>query len=71
ACLGVMSSRLSYELVQKAARAGLEILVGISMPTALAVDLADSVNMTIACTKNRRLMVFCGDQRIIPGPAGK
>lgn len=71
ACLGIMSSRLSYELVQKAARAGLEILVGISMPTALAVDLADSVNMTIACTKNRRLMVFCGDQRITPGPAGK
>lgn len=64
ASLGIMSSRLSYELVQKAARAGLEMLVGISMPTALAVDLADSVNMSLASTKNGRLMVFCGDQRI-------
>jgi FdhD protein len=60
-----MSSRLSYELVQKAARAGLEILVGISRPTALAVELARSVNMTLACAKDGRLMVFCGDRRII------
>jgi FdhD protein len=65
ACLGIMSSRLSYELVQKAARAGLEILVGISRPTALAVELARSVNMTLACAKDGRLMVFCGDRRII------
>jgi FdhD protein len=64
ALLGVMSSRLSYELVQKAARAGLEIMIGISRPTALAVDLARSLNMTLACAKDRELMVFCGEQRI-------
>jgi len=64
ACLAIMSSRLSYELVQKAGRAGLEMLVGISRPTALAVDLARSVNMTLACAKDGRLMVFCGDHRI-------
>ncbi|MFW5908074.1 MAG: formate dehydrogenase accessory sulfurtransferase FdhD [Desulfosalsimonas sp.] len=67
ACLGVMSSRLSYELVQKAARAGLEMLVGISMPTSLAIELAASVNMTLACVKHGRLMIFCGDGRIKPG----
>lgn len=64
ACFGVMSSRLSYELIQKAGRAGLEMLVGISRPTALAVELAESVNMTLACAKDGRLMVFCGDNRI-------
>jgi FdhD protein len=64
ACLGIMSSRLSYELVQKAARAGLEMLVGISRPTALAVELALSVNMTLACAKDDHLMVFCTGQRI-------
>jgi FdhD protein len=32
---------LSYELVQKAARAGIELMVGISRPTALAVELAN------------------------------
>ncbi len=66
ASFAVMSSRLSYELVQKAARAGLEMLVGISRPTALAVDLADSVKMTLACAKDNRFMVFCGDKRILP-----
>lgn len=65
AVIGVMSSRLSYELVQKAARAGLEILIGISRPTALAVDLAGSVNMTIACARKEILMVFCGGDRLI------
>jgi FdhD protein len=65
---GVMSSRLSYELVQKAARAGLEMLVGISRPTSLGVDLALAVNMTLACVKDDDLMIFCGEDRIIsPG----
>jgi FdhD protein len=64
AVFGLMSSRLSYELVQKAARAKLQILVGISRPTALAVELAQSINMTIACAKNKDLMVFCGEERL-------
>lgn len=61
--LGVMSSRLSYELVQKAARAGLEMLVGISRPTSLGVDLARAVNMSLACARGNDLMVFCGEDR--------
>jgi FdhD protein len=64
AVFGLMSSRLSYELVQKAARARLQILVGISRPTALAVELAQSIHMTIACAKNKDLMVFCGEERL-------
>lgn len=67
AVIGVMSSRLSYELVQKAARAGIEMLIGISRPTALAVDLADSVNMTVACARKENLLVFCGGKRLIQG----
>jgi len=63
ACLGVMSSRLSYELVQKAARAGLEILIGISRPTSLGVDLARAVNMSLAWARGDELMVFCGENR--------
>lgn len=65
AVLGIMSSRLSYELVQKAARAGLEMLIGISRPTVLGVDLARSNNMTLACVKHNDLMVFCGEERLI------
>jgi len=65
--LGAMSSRISYELVQKAARARLEVLIGISRPTALAIDLARSVGMTLACTKNQKLMIFCGQDRVFAG----
>jgi FdhD protein len=62
---GLMSSRLSYELVQKAARAGLEMLVGISRPTSLGVDLARAVNMSLACVKGDDLLIFCGEDRFI------
>ena len=62
--VGAMSSRLSFELVQKAARAGLEIMVSMSRPTALAVELAESLNMTLACLgKKRGFMIFCGRKR--------
>lgn len=62
--VGAMSSRLSFELVQKAARAGLEIMVSMSRPTALAVELAESLNMTLACLgKKRGFMIFCGKER--------
>ena len=64
AAFAVMSSRLSYELVQKGARAGLELMIGVSRPTSLAVDLARSVNMTLACAKGTELMVFCGEERL-------
>ncbi len=60
----IMSSRLSYELVQKAARAGIELMVGMSHPTALAVELAASVNITLACVRGDRLTVFCNEARL-------
>lgn len=62
--LVVMSSRISYELVQKAARAGLEMIVALSRPTALAVELGTRLNMTLACIdKGDAVMVFCGKDR--------
>ncbi len=63
--LAVLSSRISYELIQKAARARLSILVSMSRPTALAVELGKSLNMTLAClAKSSGLLVFCGEQRL-------
>lgn len=62
----VLSSRLSYELVQKAARAHLPIMISLSRPTALAAEMGRSLNMTLACTdKEAGLIVFCGEQRIV------
>ncbi len=61
----VMSSRISYELVQKASRARIPILVAISRPTALAVELASHLNMTLAClAEGDGLYIFCGKERL-------
>ena len=43
----VLTSRLSYEMVQKAARLGVEIIAGVSAPTSLAIDLARELNITL------------------------
>ncbi|MBQ5947627.1 formate dehydrogenase accessory sulfurtransferase FdhD [Massilia sp. ST3] len=44
----VVTSRASFEMVQKAARAGLPLLAAISAPTAMAVRLAERAGLTLA-----------------------
>jgi FdhD protein len=66
AAILILSSRVSYELVQKAARAHLQIIVSNSRPTALAAEMGDALNMTLACTdKECELIIICGENRII------
>lgn len=48
----VMTSRCSFELVQKAATVGIPLLATISAPTALALSLAREAGMTL-CTLSR------------------
>lgn len=61
----VLSSRISYELVQKAARAKLQVMISKSRPTALAVDMGRTLNMTLAFPAGQNeLVVVCGEQRI-------
>jgi FdhD protein len=43
-----VSGRLGFELVQKAARAGAPVLVGVGAPTSLAIELADDRGLTLA-----------------------
>jgi FdhD protein len=43
-----VSSRLSFEMVAKAARAGIADVVGLSAPTTLAVELAQRLGMFLA-----------------------
>lgn len=64
--LAVLSSRISYELVQKAARAHIPIMLSHSRPTALAVELGQSLNMTLGCLDDDSgLLIFSGEQRLI------
>jgi FdhD protein len=66
AVMAVLSSRISYELVQKVARARLPIIVSKSRPTALAVEIGKTLNMTLACTaRESELILFCGEERIL------
>jgi FdhD protein len=59
-----LSSRISYELVQKTARARIPVILAVSRPTALAVELAARLNMTLACQADKSgLLVFCGAER--------
>jgi len=46
----VITSRLSVEMVQKAATVGIEIVVALSAPTMLAVDLARDCGLTVAAS---------------------
>ncbi len=60
-----LSSRISYELVQKAARARIPVILAVSRPTALAVELATALNMTLASLgKDDSLMIYCHGQRL-------
>lgn len=61
-----VSSRASYEMVQKAAACGVEILFAVSAPTALAVDVARDCNMTLAAfCRDKRANVYTHPQRLI------
>ena len=64
----VLSSRISYEMVQKAARARIPAVFALSRPTALAVSLAEELHMTLASLDGSHgLFVFCGHHRLNAG----
>ena len=70
AAYAVLSSRISYELVQKAARARIPLILAMSRPTSLAVQLADRLNMTLASlAEDDGLYIFCNAERLLPGTA--
>lgn len=66
----VVTSRASYELVQKCAVAGVQLLAAVSRPTALAVRLADACGMTlVALLRGRSANVYAGAARVAPPAA--
>jgi FdhD protein len=62
----VMTSRISIELVQKAARMGASMIVAVSAPTALAVRAAEAAGLTlVGVARSDGFEVFCGAARIV------
>lgn len=57
----VLSSRCSFELVQKAASVGVACLASISAPTTLALSVAHDAGMMLACRSPEGVVVFEGD----------
>jgi len=65
----VVSGRTGFEIVQKAAAAGVPSLVSVSAPSSLAVQLAASLGMTLAgFVRNGGANLYCGYERLRPGP---
>lgn len=62
----VITSRCSFEMVEKAARLGAAVLVAISAPTSLALDRAKLHGMTMcAIARSDTLTVFNRPERLI------
>ncbi len=60
-----VSARASFEIVQKAAAAGLPAVVTVSAPSSLAVGLAADLGLTLAAfARSPRLNVYCGEERL-------
>jgi FdhD protein len=66
-----VSGRASFELVQKAALAGLPVLSAVSAPSSLAVQVADEVGLTLAgFVRPGGLNLYARPERV-PAPSGR
>ncbi|MGN6321641.1 formate dehydrogenase accessory sulfurtransferase FdhD [Dyella sp.] len=62
----LVTSRASYEMITKAASAGISVMAAISAPTALAIHLAESTHMTlVGFARPGSYVVYTHPQRLL------
>lgn len=62
----VVTSRASYEMVQKTVSCGIEMLVAISAATDLAVQMAEQYNLTlVGFARESRATIYSGKERLL------
>ncbi len=65
-CVAILSGRISFEMAQKAVRAGIPIVAAVSAATALAVQLAERLNCTlVGRLRDDCMTVYTHGERII------
>ena len=63
----LVSGRVSFEIVQKALRARIGTVAGVSAPSSLAIDLARANNLNlVGWMRPRGLTVYTGELRTLP-----
>ena len=67
----LLTSRCSFELVEKAALAGVRLLVTISAPTALAIDRANACGLTLIALARADEMLIAADPHGVFGEPPK
>lgn len=61
----VVTSRASMEMVQKTVAAGFSVLVAVSAPTQMAIDMANRFSVTlIGFARPQRLAIYCGVESV-------